>query len=247
MLPFGLRSAPKIFTAVADGLEWIIRQRGVRNIDHYLDDYITFGRAGSPECENALHVIRESCKELGVPLAAEKSEGPATCITFLGIQVDSWAGVLRLPSDKLQRLQQALRSWGSKKSCTRRELESLIGYLQHACRVIRPRRSFMRRMINLLCVPKLPHHHVRLNAEFRADLWWWTTFAAKWNGIALFPCASPPSITVTSDASGQWGCGAWSQRSWFQFKWPEGSETHHIAFKELFAAVQSCAIWGSGW
>ena len=102
----------------------------------------------------------------------------------------------------------------------------------------------MRRMINLLCVPKLPHHHARLNAEFRADLWWWTTFAAKWNGVALFPCAS---ITVTSDASGQWGCGALSQRSWFQFKWPEGSETHHIAFKELFAVVLSCAIWGSGW
>ena len=26
MSPFGLRSAPKIFTAVADGLEWIMRQ-----------------------------------------------------------------------------------------------------------------------------------------------------------------------------------------------------------------------------
>ena len=38
MLPFGLCSAPKIFTAVADGLEWILRQRGIRHIDHYLDD-----------------------------------------------------------------------------------------------------------------------------------------------------------------------------------------------------------------
>ena len=28
-LPFGLRSAPKIFTAVADGLEWIAKQRGI--------------------------------------------------------------------------------------------------------------------------------------------------------------------------------------------------------------------------
>ena len=27
-LPFGLRSAPKVFTAVADGLEWILRTRG---------------------------------------------------------------------------------------------------------------------------------------------------------------------------------------------------------------------------
>ena len=29
-LPFGLRSAPKIFTAVADACEWILKQRGLR-------------------------------------------------------------------------------------------------------------------------------------------------------------------------------------------------------------------------
>ena len=34
ILPFGLRSAPKIFTAVADALEWVTRQRGVPEIDH---------------------------------------------------------------------------------------------------------------------------------------------------------------------------------------------------------------------
>ena len=39
-LPFGLRSAPLIFTALADGLEWIVRQQGVHFIYHYLDDYI---------------------------------------------------------------------------------------------------------------------------------------------------------------------------------------------------------------
>ena len=29
MLPFGLRSTPKIFSAVADALEWILLERGV--------------------------------------------------------------------------------------------------------------------------------------------------------------------------------------------------------------------------
>lgn len=28
-LPFGLRSAPKLFTALADALEWIVREKGV--------------------------------------------------------------------------------------------------------------------------------------------------------------------------------------------------------------------------
>ena len=42
MLPFGLRSAAKIFTAIADVLEWVARQGGVPEIDHYLDDIVTF-------------------------------------------------------------------------------------------------------------------------------------------------------------------------------------------------------------
>ena len=41
MLPLGLRLAPKIFTAVAKALEWCLRQRGVTDVDHYLDDYVT--------------------------------------------------------------------------------------------------------------------------------------------------------------------------------------------------------------
>ena len=111
MLPFGLCSAPKIFTAVADGLEWILRQQGIRHIDHYLDDYVTFGPAGSPECAKALELMQQVCRELGVPLAMEKLEGPTTCLTFLGIEVDTMEGVLRLPQDKLSRLREALAKW----------------------------------------------------------------------------------------------------------------------------------------
>ena len=41
ILPFGLRSDPKIFNAVADTLQWIIQNHGVFNVEHYLDDFIT--------------------------------------------------------------------------------------------------------------------------------------------------------------------------------------------------------------
>lgn len=44
-LPFGLRSAPKIFTAVADALEWMAKREGVESILHYLDDYLIIGPA----------------------------------------------------------------------------------------------------------------------------------------------------------------------------------------------------------
>lgn len=41
-LPFGLRSAPKVFTAVADAIEWALTQAGAPPHIHYLDDYLFF-------------------------------------------------------------------------------------------------------------------------------------------------------------------------------------------------------------
>ena len=35
-LPFGLRSAPMIFNAVAEALAYMIRRKGVKGLDHYL-------------------------------------------------------------------------------------------------------------------------------------------------------------------------------------------------------------------
>ena len=49
VLPFGLRSAPKLFSAVADALQWIIRSRGPRFVFHYLDDFALVGEPGSEE------------------------------------------------------------------------------------------------------------------------------------------------------------------------------------------------------
>ena len=50
MLPFGLRSTPKIFNAVADALEWCVAEEGVGIIYHYLDDFAVLGPPNSEEC-----------------------------------------------------------------------------------------------------------------------------------------------------------------------------------------------------
>ena len=47
MLPFNLRSAPKIFNAVADALIWHLRRRSIPHIEHYLDDYFVAGLTNS--------------------------------------------------------------------------------------------------------------------------------------------------------------------------------------------------------
>ena len=185
MLPFGLRSAPKIFNAVADAMEWCIAQEGVEYIFHYLDDFAIVAPPESDLCRLWLCILKRVCAELGVPLAPEKQDGPTTVMQLLGITIDTVRQELRLPEEKLKRLLETLNQWESKKSCSRKELESLIGILQHACKVIRPGRAFLRQVISLLTVAKQPHHRIRLNAGFRADIMLWKTFAAHWNGAAL--------------------------------------------------------------
>ena len=51
VLPFGLRSAPIIFTAVADALQWVLESKGVSHILHYLDDFLLLGPPASPACK----------------------------------------------------------------------------------------------------------------------------------------------------------------------------------------------------
>ena len=53
-LPFGLRSAPN---AVADALEWILREQGIVYIWHYLDDFFVARMLESNECMNALSTM----------------------------------------------------------------------------------------------------------------------------------------------------------------------------------------------
>ena len=240
MLPFGLRSAPKLFNAVADALEWCIRQVGVTYIFHYLDDFIVVGPPSSSRCSCDLAALKSVCASLGVPLAVNKEEGPTTCLTFLGIEIDSVAAELRLPGDKLQRLLSTVSEWGDKKVCLRKELESLIGVLNHACKVVRPGRTFLQRMIDLLSATASPSghsrptHHIWLNRGFRADLAWWKLFVQEWNGVSLLlsnNCSTDEGPVVTSDTSGGWGCGAWCGSHWFQHAWTDEEAVHEYQLR----------------
>lgn len=250
VLPFGLRSAPAIYSAVAEALMWILRSHdGVDGI-HYLDDFLVFGEPGSTRCAQALSKALARCAVLGVPVAPGKTEGPDTKLVFLGIEIDSVRETLSLPAPKLQRLRSEISRWESRKTCTKRELLSIIGQLQHACCVIRQGRSFLRRMVELSKGVRELHHNVRLNLGFRSDLRWWACFLPIWNGVCRLSSVVPsaPEAQMTSDASGSWGCGAYtSEGYWFQLELPESWKDTHITVKELLPIVIGTAVWGSAW
>ena len=245
MLPFGLRTAPKIFNAVADTLHWHLQQGGIQYLYHYL---IIVDPPQSSQCQQDLTLLQRECGRLSVPIAAHKTEGPSTCLVFLGIEID-----LRLPEDKLGRLQSLLHQWGSRKVCTRKELESLIGMLNHACKVVRAGRSFLRRMIDLLHSRSSENRHreavpIRLNTEFQADLAWWQSFVSCWNGTSFLPNPHQlPVHQVASDASGHWGCGAYLGVNWFMVQWDGTTQELPITVKELLPILLAGVLWGKSW
>jgi len=111
----------------------------VESLFHYVDDFITVGKPDSPECGSNMSIMWHTCQETGTSVEEDKCEGPATIIPFLGIEL---ALEIRLPADKLQQLRKQVHDWRGKKAA-KRELLSLIGSLQHACKAVRPGRSFM--------------------------------------------------------------------------------------------------------
>ena len=192
--------------------------------------WMIFSSWGSPACAAALHTTRQLCEDLGIPIAEEKTEGPTTTLTFLGITIDSHAQQLRLPQEKLQELLQRINHWMGnrrsqgtgrrpRRSGTKRDLLSLIGLLNHAATVVRPGRTFLRSLIDASTKVTCLDHHVSLPACARADLAWWHTYLQSWNGTSLLSAAVPTHF-IYSDASGSWGCGAREGSSWFRLAWP---------------------------
>ena len=246
-LPFGLRSAPKIFNAIADFVAWVLASNGISYLLHYLDDFLFMAAPLSPQGAVVLDLALKTLQRLGIPVAVNKTEGPTTMLIFLGILIDTVTFELRLPAEKLSRLKEMVTAWAGKQYCTRRDLESLLGHLSHAATVIRQGRVFLRQLFPLLALDRAPHHFLRLNAGAKADLLWWKTFLTDWNGCSFFP--SPiASIEIVSDASGTFGCGAFSSGcGWFQLQWPEDWAAIHITAKELVPIVVAAAIWGHTW
>ena len=101
-LPFGLRSAPKIFSAVADMIAWALHCAGIQHQIHYLDDFLFLGAPGTGEAAGALAIALRVLDQMGFPAAMHKTEGPTCCITFLWILIDTASFELCLPVGKIQ-------------------------------------------------------------------------------------------------------------------------------------------------
>ena len=247
-LPFGLRSAQKLFTAVADALGWALMQAGAPLHIHYLDDYLFFLPPGFQSAQSALSHIMAILDRLGVPISTQKIEGPAEVVTFLGIVIDTIRCELRLPATKLDHIRDQVHRWLGRRSGRYAEFESLLGHLSHATTVIRQGRIFLQHLFVTLASTRSRCHYVHLDVVAKADLLWWYYFLQEWNGSMFFPQPTVSEIHVYTDASGTFGCGGvlWPSQ-WFSLQWPASWLETNIAVKELVPVVIAAALWGRLW
>lgn len=66
-------SAPKLFTAVADALEWVVKSFGVEWCIHYIDDFLTARVGQAPRVLNPLGNYQSSVCNIGLPIEVEES------------------------------------------------------------------------------------------------------------------------------------------------------------------------------
>ena len=112
-LPFAASSSCAIFESFSSALEWVAKYKfNIEHIVHILDDFLCFV---NNQCNKKLSTFLSMCLDLGVPIKQEKTEYATTCITFLGLELDSVKMEARLLQDKLLKLRGLLNECSQKR------------------------------------------------------------------------------------------------------------------------------------
>lgn len=164
----------RYFEMFSSFLEWVVSyQSSSANLLHYLDDFLFLGPTDSEELMCLFTEFQFIYHLFGVPLAHEKSVLPTTCLEFLGVTINTELLQFRVPPQKITRLNFLVDFVISKEKVVLRTLQSLLGLLAFASRVIPIGRVFSKRLYRSISGIKSPYHFVRITASLRAGLLVW--------------------------------------------------------------------------
>ena len=246
-MPMGCSSSCLTFETFSSAVEWIAKRKlNIDHILHLLDDFLIVAPSVTL-CQDQLDLFLRLCSWVGIPMAPEKTCGPATTLSFAGIELDSISSEARLPLDKIEKCTQLISEFLGRKKVSLKEVQSLTGLLNFACSVIKPGRAFLRRLIDLTIGIRSPHHLIRLNKEVKEDLKVWLSFIADFNGCSFFindTWQNSSKLGLYTDASGALGFGAVFGNRWCYGKWPPDWAYRNIAILEFYPIVLSLYLWG---
>ena len=245
-LPFGLSTAPRVFTRVTRPILAFLRRQGV-TLFAYLDDWLIVAPSRS-RCELHTELTLSLLEELGWVLNRPKSRlTPAQAITYLGTQLDFIHGTVTPTVERVQNLRQAvariLRSPASPARLWLQalgQMSSLVGILDRCRLHMRPLQghllSFYSPASSEMDLP------VPLLEELRPYLEWWTQPANVSSGRPFSD--SRPSVVLVTDASlSGWGATLGDLMAAGQWLPPETSL--HINILEMEAVIRAITHWAA--
>ncbi|PIO58674.1 reverse transcriptase [Teladorsagia circumcincta] len=125
-LPFGLSSAPYVYTRLMRVIASQLRRRGIRLIV-YLDDWLLIDKEKAP-LVSKINLIILLFKKLGLTINETKSQlEPSQTIEFLGITINSTSYELHVPERKITSICNAAEKIRKRKKVTLRDIARFIG------------------------------------------------------------------------------------------------------------------------
>ena len=212
----------------------------------YVDDLLICADDAAT-CARHMEVASAAFWWLGFICNAEKQEGPARSLEFLGYILDTKRNVVTIGEDRQHELLAALKR-ATAKRIDIKELETLIGKLSFAAGVLQGTRTYVYRLYkDFQAADAAGDTELTLSAGALLDVRWWLRI------LSGTPPASRifrddvevPVVTMKSDASGDkgWGYLFDDVLHWSRFS-PHIVENRHIQCKELIALVHTAEQHG---
>ena len=244
-LPMGASSSCRIYQEFSNAFTHILLHDGkIPHVISYLDDHLIISKC-SETALNHLHTFQNLAAKINLPLAHDKTAGPASTLEFLGIELDTRKLEARLPPDKITKAKTLIHKVLKAGKIHKKKLESLHGYLNFCASIIPSGRTFIRSLAKFVH-SKSPW--VSISSQIREDLLIWLEFLNDFNGRAMFLSSatdSPQVLNLGSDSSGSWGCGAIFEGEYFSLEWPSSIPRNNLALLEFYPIVLATHVWAS--
>ena len=241
-LPFGISSAPWIFTKIFKEIAVILRRKGIQH-HQYLDDWLNLAWS-KLQLEQERRVTLQLCVQLGCLINQEKSElTPTQDFVFIGVHFDLLSGRVKPAPDKAERLATRLAVFQREQSLPARAWQGLVGLLTHLSPYV-PWGNIRLRPIQLHL---LRHHRpqvqpqdllIPITDEVKSAILWWTQAHNLYAGVPLHQ--RDHHVTIFTDASEE-GWGAHHEQTRISGVWSEEDRTFHINVLELRAISRALA------
>ena len=142
-LPFGLATAPQVFTMIVKEVKLMALSRGLR-IHQYLDDWLIRSQSQEEAQVNTQAVV-DLTQSLGWIINQEKSElKPTQVFSFVGYKYHLDSALVKPTQERWLKLQDLILRLKSKRVLTARCLMSLIGLLASTEKMVPEGRLHMR-------------------------------------------------------------------------------------------------------